>query len=108
MTHYIDMYYFTQTKTVDFEAKNDYTKNQLAILHTAIDFKFGQQKFSMTINEVEMQDSIINPFASLTDSIKFLTLEASPLQVWDIPYISIEFKINVNKNKFSRTRYSFW
>ena len=53
---------FIVTKTVDFEAKEDYFKDELSIIHEEYGLNWGVHTLKTTINEVEMQDSLINPF----------------------------------------------
>ena len=61
------------TKTVDFQAKADYFKDELSTIHILFGLEWGTHTLKMSMNEVEIQDSLINPFKSVMDSIEFLT-----------------------------------
>ena len=72
---------FIVTKSVDLSAKkaDDYIQDSIAVIETMYSLNWGQIGYIMTINDVEFNDALFDPFTVTTDSIKFLTFKESRL-----------------------------
>ena len=105
---YISVRYFIKTKMIDFEVSEGYQKDRVTIIHEDYSLEYGSRTFEMAITQVELHDSLINPFKTLTDELVFINYESTTYQNSNYPSVSINFRISDSIHRYQRNRYSFW
>ena len=58
---------FIVSKTVDFSSQDDYFIDSVAVVDFQFGLTWGTKQYIFTINEVQFNDSLLNPFNSETD-----------------------------------------
>ena len=96
--------------SIDFSASSGYFTESMKAVHTLFQLETMMHNVLLKVNEVEMYDSVVNPFNSATDEKEFLSIEQ-----WEqrktpdnFGIISIDFTIDGSLNHSQRTRYNFW
>lgn len=102
---------FLVTKSIDFSAKDDYTRVSIEQVLFEIGLPRGIRSIQLTINDVQMQDALIDPFKSGMEQISFLTFKDNKLDeviFSHIDFYEIKFLIDPSVRTVTRTRYNFW
>lgn len=72
----------------------------------------GFMQMFLQMNEVEIYDGLWSPFSTLTDTLSFLSINKTQFNAVDmtgmvVPFF-IEFFIDTEVKKQTRSRYNFW
>ena len=91
--------FFTTTTSIDFSASTDYFKESIEVVQTLLNVETGSHNVVLKINEVEMYDSIFNPFNVVTDEKEFLTVEEWSFMKVPDKLGTFEFLFSIDSSK---------
>lgn len=103
------IYLFESRTRIDFSKQSSYFVRDMVVLHYEfLSKQTSANYFFLRIHQTEMEDSKINPFNSLTESIHELAVETVTMASNTESNWSGYFELDVETEVGKRVSYSYW